>query len=223
MVFYYQLRLNLATCQYGPIDLFQKLPNVLSAAKEQENISFKNQKQLIRSKRSLQEQGKQSNSSSGSSSSNSSTPLTVTRQQQQQQNAPPPTPAKAQSTSKRSKKQQQQQQRKQSNTIITTSALQNDFRLGKITIESIEEKNEISTTQCGSGTLHLYRETKNEDISSSKQQQQEDEQEQEIPVILCVLAIPTYMQPLDFIKFTGTSIESYRIIRYVIFFFFLLS
>ncbi|KAI7852106.1 hypothetical protein BDC45DRAFT_485795 [Circinella umbellata] len=190
MVFFYQLRLNLTTYQYGPIDLFQKLPNVLFNGKEQENISLKNQKQWVRSKSSLPEQGKQSNNN---------TSFTVMQQQQQQNNAPPPTPFKTKSFITKQSKKQQEQQRKSS------SLVQNDFRFGEIIIESIEEKNQISITQCGSGIVHLYRETKNEDISILEQEN--------VPIILCVLAIPTYMQPLDFIKFTGTSVKSYRIIR----------
>ncbi|KAI9495110.1 hypothetical protein BDB00DRAFT_815946 [Zychaea mexicana] len=196
-MFFYQLRLNLATLQYGPADLFKQLPQVLPDAKDHE-ASLKDQKQPARSKRSSP-QRKHSSSPSSSSSSSS----TITRQP----NAPP-TPAERTTdtatnrNNKRSQRKQQQEQHDNKSNTVT----RRDFRFGAITIESIQTNKVVSTTNCGSGTLHLYRETEGIDIPT------------EGSIFLCILAVPTYMQALDFVKFAGSSgsntpVESFRIIR----------
>ncbi|KAI9247183.1 BRCA1-associated protein 2-domain-containing protein [Phascolomyces articulosus] len=113
---------------------------------------------------------------------------------------PPPTPGQTTSTNNNNNSNKRTNNKKQ-----THANTRGDFRLGKITIEAIQENQIISTIACGLGTLHLYRETKSDDRPI--------EQEQTGSIILCVLAVPTYMQPLDFAKFTGTSVESFRIIR----------
>lgn len=78
-----------------------------------------------------------------------------------------------------------------------------DFRLGPLSIDAIDFDNEgkenIETINCGFGILHLYREhdtTPNEDGSTAT----EDDS-----TLLCILAIPSYITTLDFIKFINTD------------------